>query len=100
KGEGEPAHGPAQQGEGADRQHRQEAHRLDSTHALHRTRRRAFATATARNGAAALFCDSMNSEDGSESATRPAPACTLAVPREMVVVLIAMARSRFPAKSK
>ena len=59
-----------------------------------------LAIATARSGAAALFFDSSCSEAGSESATSPAPACTRARPPTMVVVRMAMARSRSPAKSK
>src|SRR5690606_4580410 len=57
---------------------------------------RAFATATARSGAAAFARVSSNSVAGSDCATIPAPACTRATPPETVVVRIVIARSRSP----
>src|SRR5206468_2537487 len=64
------------------------------------TCRMAFATATAFSGAVALFQLSAHSSSGTESATRPPPACTRATPSVITAVRIAIARSRSPAKSK
>ena len=58
------------------------------------------ATCTARTAAAALLRDSAYSRAGTESATMPPPACTLARPCAMTAVRMAIAMSMFPAKSK
>src|SRR5690606_39938831 len=61
---------------------------------------RAAATWIARTTAAALLRVSTYSVSGSESATRPAPACTVARPSATTAVPIAIAASMSPARSK
>src|SRR5690606_19654047 len=58
------------------------------------------ATCTARTAAAALLRDSAYSSAGTESATMPPPAWTLARPSRISAVRIAIAMSMFPSKSK
>ncbi len=60
----------------------------------------AFAIAIALSGAADLLIVSWCSVAGSESATRPAPAWTVATPFLITAVRIAIARSASPARSK
>src|SRR4051794_35773871 len=61
--------------------------------------RPASAIASAVSSARALSRVSSYSAAGFESATMPAPACTRARPLRMVMVRIAMQKSRLPAKS-
>src|SRR5262249_6810912 len=61
--------------------------------------RPASAMASACNSARALSRVSSYSAAGFESATMPAPACTRATPSRIVIVRIAMRKSRLPAKS-
>ncbi len=58
------------------------------------------AICTARTAAAALSRDSAYSAASTESATMPAPACTLARPSRISAVRIVIAMSMSPAKSK
>ncbi len=58
------------------------------------------ALSTARMSARALFSHSSASDSASESATIPAPACTWSTPFATTAVRIAIATSRFPAKSR
>ena len=59
----------------------------------------ASAMASACSSARALSRVSSYSAAGFESATIPAPACTRALPFRIVIVRIAMQKSRLPAKS-
>src|SRR5947207_15539488 len=61
---------------------------------------RRCAAAAAVNNALALLWHSRFSSSGSESATTPAPAATLARPSRQSIVRMVMAVSRLPEKSK
>src|SRR5690349_15215904 len=60
----------------------------------------ACAISSARTSARALSRVSSNSAAGLESITMPAPACTNALPFDMITVRMAMQKSRLPAKSR
>src|ERR1035437_268478 len=60
----------------------------------------ACAISSARSRAFALSRVSSYSAAGLESITMPAPACTYALPADMITVRIAMQKSRLPAKSR
>src|SRR4051812_13374608 len=57
------------------------------------------AIANAVSSARALSRFSSSSAGGFESATTPAPACTRALPLRIVIVRMAIQKSRLPAKS-
>src|SRR3954467_14778990 len=58
-----------------------------------------WAAAAAVSNARALFRHSRSSSSGTESATIPAPACSVARPSRQNIVRIAIAVSRLPEKS-